>query len=154
MLSLEGWMLCALIKPYRTSLDRIGKDNYGWILIRLPVSEIPIFSFCRFPPPPSSRGSVWLLPVISLLLANTIFAVLACPIRSKARGLVQHGGPLGWLEEIDPAGCDFVRDGQSMTDRSAYPVLGLLNFELLENPAAVADVLVLNFSHQTFSWAL
>ncbi len=30
----------------------------------------------------------------------------ALPKRSKARGLVQHGGPPGWLEESDPAGCD------------------------------------------------
>jgi hypothetical protein len=30
------------------------------------------------------------------------------PMRPKARGLAQHGGPPGWLEEIDPAGCDFV----------------------------------------------
>ncbi len=26
------------------------------------------------------------------------------PMRSKARGLVQHGGPPGWLEKSDPAG--------------------------------------------------
>ncbi len=33
----------------------------------------------------------------------------------KARGLAQHGGPPGWLEESDPAaGCDFVRDRRSM----------------------------------------
>ncbi len=31
-----------------------------------------------------------------------------------ARGLAQHGGPSGWLEESDRAGCDFVRDGRSM----------------------------------------
>jgi hypothetical protein len=26
------------------------------------------------------------------------------PMRLKARGLVQHGGPPGWLEESNPAG--------------------------------------------------
>ncbi len=26
------------------------------------------------------------------------------PMRPKARGLVQHGGPPGWLEESDQAG--------------------------------------------------
>jgi hypothetical protein len=26
------------------------------------------------------------------------------PMRAKARGLAQHGGPPGWLEESDPAG--------------------------------------------------
>jgi hypothetical protein len=45
-------------------------------------------------------------------------------VRSKARGLDQHGGlPAGWLEESDPPGCDFVRDGRSMppalTDHTA-----------------------------------
>jgi len=30
------------------------------------------------------------------------------------RGRARHGGPPGWLEESDPAGCDFVRDGRSM----------------------------------------
>jgi len=37
------------------------------------------------------------------------------PMRSKARGMAQHGGPPGWLEESDPAGWGFVRDGRSMT---------------------------------------
>jgi hypothetical protein len=35
-------------------------------------------------------------------------------VRPKARGLAQHGGPPGWLEECDPAGCDLVRDGRSL----------------------------------------
>jgi hypothetical protein len=35
-------------------------------------------------------------------------------MRPKARGLAQHGGPPDWLEESDPAGCVFVRDGRSM----------------------------------------
>jgi hypothetical protein len=26
------------------------------------------------------------------------------PVRRKARGLDQHGGPPGWLKESDPAG--------------------------------------------------
>ncbi len=33
-------------------------------------------------------------------------------MRPKARGLVQHGGPPGWLEESDPAGVIlYVMDG-------------------------------------------
>jgi hypothetical protein len=41
-----------------------------------------------------------LLPFTSLLM------------RSKARGLAQHGGPPGWLEESDPAGVIlYVMDG-------------------------------------------
>ncbi len=35
-------------------------------------------------------------------------------MRPKARWLVQHDGPPGWLEESYPPGCDFVRDGRSM----------------------------------------
>ncbi len=29
-------------------------------------------------------------------------------MRPKVRGQTQHGGPTGWLEDSDPAGCDFV----------------------------------------------
>ncbi len=69
-------------------------------------------------------------------------------MRPKARGLAQHGGPPSWLQENDPAGCDFVRDGRSMqpllTDRAACPGLELLSCQLLANPAVVAVVLVLN----------
>jgi len=33
-------------------------------------------------------------------------------MRPKARGLAQHGGPPGWLEESDPAGVIlYVMDG-------------------------------------------
>jgi hypothetical protein len=35
-------------------------------------------------------------------------------MRTKATGLAQHGGPPGWLEKSDPAGCDFERNGRSM----------------------------------------
>jgi hypothetical protein len=38
----------------------------------------------------------------------------------------------------------------ALTVRTACPILELLSFELLENPAAVADVLVLNV-HKTQS---
>ncbi len=31
----------------------------------------------------------------------------------KTSGLVQHGGSPGWLEESDPAGCDFCTDGRT-----------------------------------------
>jgi hypothetical protein len=50
----------------------------------------------------------------------------------KATGLVQHGGPPGWLEESEPTGCDFVRDGRSMppalTDYTICPGLGLIYY--------------------------
>jgi hypothetical protein len=69
------------------------------------------------------------------------------PIRPKARGLAQHGGPPGWLEESNLAGCDRSMP-PVLTDRTAWPDLELLSCEFLANPAAVADVLVLNV-HKT-----
>jgi hypothetical protein len=36
------------------------------------------------------------------------------PMSPMVRGLAQRGGPPGWLEDSDPAGCGFVRDGRSM----------------------------------------
>ncbi len=35
-------------------------------------------------------------------------------MRPLARGLAQHVGSPGWLEETDPAGWYFVRDGRSI----------------------------------------
>jgi hypothetical protein len=37
-----------------------------------------LFSVVFTPPPLSHHGSIWLLPVISLLLTNTVFPVRAC----------------------------------------------------------------------------
>jgi hypothetical protein len=52
------------------------------------------------------------------------------PMRLKTRGLAQHGGPPGWLEESAQAGCGFVRDGQSilpaMIDHMTCTGLGLI----------------------------
>jgi hypothetical protein len=46
-------------------------------------------------------------------------------MRPKARELVSHGGPPGWLEESDPAGCNFVRDewlmSPALTDHTTCP---------------------------------
>jgi hypothetical protein len=48
-------------------------------------------------------------------------------------GGVRAGLP-GWLEESDPAGCDFVRDGRSMPpalmpmDHTTFPGLGLIYY--------------------------
>jgi hypothetical protein len=51
-------------------------------------------------------------------------------MRPKARGLVQHGGPPGLLEDSDPTKCNFVHDGRSMppslTDQTTCPGLGLI----------------------------
>jgi hypothetical protein len=56
----------------------------------------------------------------------------AHPMRPKARGLAQRGGPPCWLKESDPAGCDFVRDGRSMppalTDHTTCTGLGLIYY--------------------------
>ncbi len=54
-------------------------------------------------------------------------------MRAKARRLVQHGGPPGWLEESDPAGVIlYVMDGPYR-----LPFLGLPSCELIEFTAAV-----------------
>ncbi len=64
------------------------------------------------------------------------------------RPKLQRSSWPGWLEESDQAGCDLSCDGRSMplpaTDLIACPSLELLSCKLLVNPAAVADVLVLN----------
>jgi hypothetical protein len=57
-------------------------------------------------------------------------ASISQPMRPKASGLVQPGGPPGWLEESDPIGSDIVRDGRSMppalTEHTICPGLGLI----------------------------
>ncbi len=54
-----------------------------------------------------------------------------CTMRPKVRGLAQHGGPTGWLNESDPSGCDFVRDGPSMPPvLKDHPGLGCLYTKL------------------------
>jgi hypothetical protein len=58
---------------------------------------------------------------VQLLLNGDEFV----PMRPKARGLSQHGGPPCWLDERDSAGCYFVRAGLSMppalTDHTTCP---------------------------------
>ena len=53
--------------------------------------KLPSVHFCMFPS--SERGGRW------------------TPMRLKARGLAQRGGPPGWLEESDPAGVILLCDG-------------------------------------------
>ncbi len=52
------------------------------------------------------------------------------------RGLAQHGSRPGWLEESDPVGCDFVRDGRSLppalAQHTACPGQGLRSCERLQ----------------------
>ncbi len=64
----------------------------------------------------------------------------------KARAMTQHGGLPGWLE--GDLCCDGRSMSSSLTDRATCHGLELLSCEILENPAAVADVLVLNV-HKT-----
>jgi len=59
----------------------------------------------------------WFIFLIKFVLGkdvriSTVDISLSSTMRPKTRGLAQHGGPPGWLEESDPAGCDFVRDGR------------------------------------------
>jgi hypothetical protein len=51
------------------------------------------------------------------------------PLRPKASGLAQHG----WLEESDPARCDFVCDGRSICSlpwRTSPLALGLIYYKM------------------------
>jgi hypothetical protein len=43
----------------------------------------------------------------------------------RAGVLAQHGGPPGWLEESDSAGCDFIPDGRSMSPALTNHTTGL-----------------------------
>jgi hypothetical protein len=61
---------------------------------------------------------------------------LSYTMRPKARGLAQHGGPPGWLEGSDPAGCDLLRDGRSMPPALTQ---GTKAGELVEQPYARVD---------------
>ncbi len=59
------------------------------------------------------------------------------PVRPKAREVAQYGGPPGWLEESDPAGCDFVCDERSMpsplTSHTICPVWGWSTTQCTQN---------------------
>ncbi len=65
-------------------------------------------------------------------MTKTVFEAVYLVRTNEAedyRGLSQHGGPPGWLEESEPAGCDFLRDGRSvppaLTDHAPFaPVWG------------------------------
>ncbi len=60
------------------SLDHSHKMHL-YIIIRRGPSPTGYFVFCRlYPFSPSHHGSVWLLPVISLLLTNTVSRMRAC----------------------------------------------------------------------------
>ncbi len=45
---------------------------------------------------------------------NSSMKTRVSPMRPKARGLAQDGGPPGWLEESGPDMCNFVRDGRAV----------------------------------------
>ncbi len=44
------------------------------------------------------------------------------PMRPKGRGVVQHGGPPGWLEKSELGRCDFVRTGRTACLFRTIPV--------------------------------
>jgi hypothetical protein len=80
------------------------------------------------------EGKKKLMKSVVIIFENAvyvIFSVLSAsvfPMRPKARGLAQHGGPPGLLEESDQAGCIFVRDaacpdGQHRLPRSGADLL-------------------------------
>ncbi len=69
-------------------------------------------------PPPPTDGS------------GSSSTVCTKPMRLNIRALAQNDGPPGWPEQSDTAGCDFVRDGRSMTpaltDHTTGPGAGTL----------------------------
>ncbi len=70
--------------------------------------------------------------------------------------MTQHGGPPGWLEESDPAGCGLFCDGMEWKAHPATPdgpyrlpwFVAAQLWAFGKYPAAVADVLVPNV-HKT-----
>jgi hypothetical protein len=58
-------------------------------------------------------------------------------VRPKARGLVQHGGPPGRLEESDPAGVMVGPYPPAFSILYRLPGQELPSCELMEFPAAV-----------------
>jgi hypothetical protein len=66
----------------------------------------------------SQNATQWECAVLILSLASrTIWGTM----RPKARGLAQHGGPPGWLDESDPAGVIFVCDGRAISPAFSVP---------------------------------
>jgi hypothetical protein len=55
-----------------------------------------------------------------VLCAMSYSFKLVVKMRPKARGLAQHGDLPCWLEESDPAGCEFVHNGRSMPAAMTY----------------------------------
>jgi hypothetical protein len=85
--------------------------------VSLPFSMYFIFvSLTQFTPPPPSYTPSTLYILLYERYASIIFvSLLVSPNEAEGyRGLAQHGGLPGWLEESDPAGCDFVHDGGFM----------------------------------------
>jgi hypothetical protein len=59
-------------------------------------------------------------------------------MRPKARGLAQHGGPPGWLEESDPTPTGVILYVMDVPYRLPFSVpYRLLCCELIKFPAAV-----------------
>jgi hypothetical protein len=72
----------------------------------------------------------WTLPCHELLNVRNLCTPPPPPLmRPKARRL--EGWP-GWLEESDPAGCDFVRDGRSMPPWRTTPLVPVWGWSLTE----------------------
>ncbi len=118
------------------------------------------FVFCRlYPCPPSHRGSVWPLLIISLLLTNTVSAVRACLSiwleRFRGTQKEDQRGPLFtvWVVVIRfrlsaplswSVHCIFVCDGRKGVGVHPPPSLAWATFSIMmESKAAVATLCVL-----------
>ncbi len=68
------------------------------------------------------------------------------PMSPKARGLVQNGGSPGWLDESNPAGCDFVSYGRSIGP--CHPC----HLPWWTTPLAWSEAALLLNVHKTQTW--
>jgi hypothetical protein len=81
---------------------------------------VKIRLFHEFDLPPFRRFAM-ILPRSSRPLRASVYPVRPQEAARDYRGLARPGGPPGWLEESDPAGCDFESDG-----RFVLPALAVL----------------------------
>ncbi len=99
---------------------------------------------------------------IEIILKNTNRGKAGkwAPVRPMAREMTQHEGRLtGWRRVTQPAEiwiCDgrFMSPSLTVGQYTACPGLELLSCELLPNPAALSDVVLVLNVHKTPPWAL
>jgi hypothetical protein len=64
------------------------------------------------------------MPITVLFMHYNLIVFSIVTNEAEGKRLVQHGGPPGWLEVIDPAGCDFVCDGRALPYSTGVDLTG------------------------------